>query len=173
MTRSRRRWLVPWLIAAALAVVLIVSRGGGDGKPELSGTPTATVQRVVDGDTVRLAGLGPVRLIGINTPEVYGHVQCYGPEASAFAKHALRRGLRVRYRVGREARDRYGRLLAYVWLPDGRLFNRLLAEDGYAVPLTIRPNDQLAGTFRAAVADARRAHRGMWAHPGCAPSRRR
>src|SRR5436309_14896343 len=114
MTRSRRRWLVPWLIAAALAVVLIVSRGGGDGRPELSGAPTARVQRVVDGDTVRLAGLGPVRLIGINTPEVYGRVQCYGPEASAFTKSALHSGVEVHYRVGRESHDRYGRLLAYV-----------------------------------------------------------
>ncbi len=172
MVRSRRRWVVPWLVAAALAVVLIAGRGGST-KPDRSGAPTARVQRVVDGDTVRLAGLGKVRLIGINTPEVYGHVQCYGPEASAFAKHVLRRGLGVRYRIGREAHDRYGRLLAYVWLPDGRLFNRLLAEDGYAVPLTIKPNDQLAATFRAAAADARHARRGMWARPGCAPPERR
>ena len=170
MTKSRRRFLLPWLVAGALAAALILTRSGsGDGTPKFDGAPTARVQRVVDGDTVRLAGLGKVRLIGINTPEVYGHVQCFGPEASGFAKHALRRGLEVRYRVGRESHDRYGRLLAYVWLPDGRLFNRLLAEDGYAVPLTIRPNDRLAPVFRAAVDDARRAHRGMWARPGCAP----
>jgi len=170
MTKSRRRFLLPWLVAAALAAALILTRSGsGDGTPKFDGAPTARVQRVVDGDTVRLAGLGKVRLIGINTPEVYGHVQCFGPEASAFAKHVLRGGLEVRYRVGRESHDRYGRLLAYVWLPDGRLFNRLLAEDGYAVPLTIRPNDRLAPVFRAAVDDARRAHRGMWARPGCAP----
>ncbi|MBV9214176.1 MAG: thermonuclease family protein [Actinobacteria bacterium] len=169
MTQSRRRSLVPWSIAAALAAVLILGRAGGDGKPQFDGAAKARVQRVVDGDTVRLAGLGSVRLIGVNTPEVYGHRQCYGPEASAFTKHVLPRGLEVRYRVGREAHDRYGRLLAYVWLPDGRLFNRLLAEDGFAVPLTISPNDQLASTFRAASADARRAGRGMWARPGCAP----
>ena len=170
MTKSRRRFLLPWLVAAALAAALILTRSGsGDGTPKFDGAPTARVQRVVDDDTVRLAGLGKVRLIGINTPEVYGHVQCFGPEASAFAKHVLRGGLEVRYRVGRESHDRYGRLLAYVWLPDGRLFNRLLAEDGYAVPLTIRPNDRLAPVFRAAVDDARRAHRGMWARSGCAP----
>ena len=170
MTKSRRRFLLPWLVAAALAAALILTRSGsGDGTPKFDGAPTARVQRVVDGDTVRLAGLGKVRLIGINTPEVYGHVQCFGPEASAFAKHVLRGGLEVRYRVGRESHDRYGRLLAYVWLPDGRLFNRLLAEDGYAVPLTIRPNDRLAPVFRAATDDAHRARRGMWGLPGCAP----
>jgi micrococcal nuclease len=123
---------------------------------------------VVDGDTVRLVGVGSVRLIGIDTPEVYGGVECFGPEASAFAKSLLAPGTAVRYRVGAEARDRYGRLLAYVWLPDGRLFNELLARRGYATTLTIAPNDQLAPRFRAAETAARRAHQGMWGRPGCA-----
>ena len=115
MRRSRRQFLIPWLVAAALAVALIVTRTGDDGKPSFDGAPSARVQRVVDGDTVRLVGLGPVRLIGVNTPEVYGHVQCFGPEASAFAKRVMRKGAEVRYRIGREAHDRYGRLLAYVY----------------------------------------------------------
>ena len=128
------------------------------------------MQRVVDGDTVRLAGLGSVRLIGIDTPEVYGGtVECFGPQASAFAKSVLPRGTEVRYRVGTEARDRYGRLLAYVWLRDGRLFNRMLAARGYATTLTIAPNDQLAERFAAAERSARASHRGMWRTPGCAP----
>jgi micrococcal nuclease len=166
--RQRRFWL-PWLVVAALVAALILTRRTDDGFPRLDGAPKAHVQRVVDGDTVRFIELGKVRLIGINTPEVYGRrVECFGPEASAYAKHVLRPGLEVRYRIGKEAHDRYGRLLAYVWLPDGRLFNRLLAEEGYAVPLTIPPNDQLAATFRSATEDARRAHRGMWARPGCA-----
>jgi micrococcal nuclease len=75
----------------------------------------------------------------------------------------------VRYRVGAEPRDRYGRLLAYVWLGDGRLFNALLAERGYATTLTIPPNDDLAPRFAAAEARARDHHRGMWRRPGCAP----
>ena len=173
MTRSRSRALAPWIVAAALVLFFVLGRGhdGGEpgGAPELAGAPGARVQRVVDGDTVRLVGLGSVRLIGVNTPEVYGHVQCFGPEASAFAKSVLRGGLAVRYRVGTEPRDRYGRLLAYVWLPDGRLFNEMLAARGYAEPLTIPPNDQLAPRFAAAAERARRAHAGMWARPGCAP----
>ena len=173
MTRSRSRALAPWIVAAALVLFFVLGRGhdGGEpgGAPELAGAPGARVQRVVDGDTVRLVGLGSVRLIGINTPEVYGHVQCFGPEASAFAKSVLQGGLAVHYRVGTEPRDRYGRLLAYVWLPDGRLFNEMLAARGYAEPLTIPPNDQLAPRFAAAAERARRAHAGMWARPGCAP----
>jgi micrococcal nuclease len=169
---TSRRAVLPWLLAAVLAAALLVARSAGDGGfPAFDGAPTARVQRVVDGDTVRLAGLGSVRLIGVNTPEVYGTVQCFGPEASSFAKSVLRPGTWVRYRTGTEPHDRYGRLLAYVWLPDGRLFNGMLVEGGYATTLTIAPNDQLAGRLRAAEDRARVAHTGMWARPGCAQLR--
>jgi micrococcal nuclease len=157
---------MPFVVAAVLAALVLLDRSRGT---QDATKHSATVQRVVDGDTVRLAGLGSVRLIGIDTPEVYGGVECYGPEASAFAKSVLHPGTRVRYRVGTEARDRYGRLLAYVWLRDGRLFNAMLAERGYATTLTIPPNDDLAPRFRAAEERARDGHRGMWRRPGCAP----
>jgi micrococcal nuclease len=71
-------------------------------------------------------------------------------------------GTRVRYRVGVEERDRYGRLLAYVWLPDGRMFNRVMVAHGYAQPLTIPPNVRFADVFRAAARAARRARLGLW-----------
>jgi micrococcal nuclease len=166
---------LPVLIAAVLFALFLLTRGdgtrdGSDPRSLLEGAPHARVQRVVDGDTVRLAGLGSVRLIGVDTPEVYGGtVECFGPQASAFAKSILRRGLEVRYRVGAEARDRYGRLLAYVWLPDGRFFNRMLVERGYATTLTIPPNDRFATRFEAAERGARKAHAGMWRQPGCVP----
>jgi micrococcal nuclease len=104
-----------------------------------------------------------VRLIGIDTPEVYGSVECFGRAASAFTDRVLRPGTRVRYRLGVEERDRYGRALGYVWLRDGRFFNRLLAEKGYARPLTIPPNDEYAGGLAAAARRARAARRGLWA----------
>jgi micrococcal nuclease len=148
------------LIAAVLALA-----GCGQGVQEVG---HARVVRVVDGDTVVLGGIGKVRLIGIDTPEVYGHVECFGPAASAFAKRSLPAGLSVRYRLGAEQRDRYGRALAYVWLGDGRMFNAVLAERGYAQPLTIPPNDRYAPTFAAAARRARTAGRGLWSRPGCA-----
>jgi micrococcal nuclease len=164
-----RRTILPWLIVVALIAAFFVTRGGSEtGFPAFDGAKTARVQRVVDGDTVHLTGLGSVRLIGVDTPEVYGSVECFGPEASAFAKSVLRRGREVRYRVGTEAHDRYGRLLAYVWLTNGRLFNEMLVRRGYATTLTIHPNDQLAGRFSAAEADARRRRAGLWARAGCA-----
>jgi micrococcal nuclease len=111
---------------------------------------------------VWLTGIGKVRLIGIDTPEVYGPDECFGPQASAYAKRVLQPGRRVRYRLGVEERDRYGRALAYVYLENGRLFNELLAKEGYAQPLTIPPNDELAGRFVAAARQAREANRGLW-----------
>ena len=117
---------------------------------------------MTDGDTVHLSGLGSVRLIGIDAPEVYSEPECFGREASAFAKRLLPLGTRVRYRVGTEDRDRYGRLLAYVWLPDGRMLNRVLVEEGYAQQLTIPPNVEFADAFRAAARAARQAGLGLW-----------
>jgi micrococcal nuclease len=155
-------------IIVALAVILVSHGGGqtldsgpvsGPGVP--AGAREASIARVVDGDTVELAGLGKARLIGIDTPEVYGGVECYGPEASAYAKKQLD-GKRVRYTVGREERDRYGRLLVYLWLEDGRSFNAMLVSRGYARPLTIQPNSDYADRFARLSRRARETSRGLW-----------
>ena len=159
--RSRRR-LGPWVIAAVLALALLLTRLDGDDFPSFDGAKTARVERVVDGDTVLLTGIGRVRLIGVDTPEVYGQDECYGRQASAYAKRVLVPGRRVRYRLGVEERDRYGRALAYLGLEDGRFVNRLLVELGYATPLTIPPNDEFAGRFVADARHARDARRGLW-----------
>ena len=108
--------------------------------------PTVTgvsVDRVVDGDTVRvfLAGKSvSVRLIGINTPETVkpgSEVECFGPEASEFAKDLLSEAtVTLEYDDSQGRLDRYDRTLAYVWreLPDGslRLFNLESVTGGFA-----------------------------------------
>ena len=137
---------------------MLASCGDADGGERVG----ARVDHVVDGDTLWLGGIGKVRLIGIDTPEVYGRDECFGRQASAYAKRVLPPGRAVRYRLGVERRDRYGRALAYVYLEDGRLFNELMAEQGYAQPLTIPPNDELSDRFVAAARRARHAHRGLW-----------
>ena len=131
------------------------------------GTTSATVTKNTDGDTLRLSGIGRVRLIGVDTPEVYGGVECYGREASAFTKRVLPPGTRVRYRLGVEPRDRYGRALGYVWLRDGRFFNLMLIDRGYAQVLTIPPNADYADRFRQAQRRARQAERGLWSPTKC------
>jgi len=160
------------LIAVVVAAGYVSGRLGGDGDgagldgPAVPGDArTALVERVVDGDTVVLAGRGRARLIGVDTPEVFGGTECFGAEASTYAKRMLQ-GVALRYAVGREARDRYGRLLVYAWLPDGRSFNALLVAQGYARPLTIRPNDRYARVFVRLARRARSADAGLWG-AGC------
>ena len=141
---------------------VVVGCGDSSERSELRGTDYARVTKVTDGDTIRLGDLGSVRLIGIDTPEVYDDVECFGRQASDFAQRLMPLGTRVRYRVGIEERDRYGRLLAYVWLPDGRMLNRVMVQKGYAQPLTIPPNVEFAEVFRAAARAARTAGLGLW-----------
>jgi micrococcal nuclease len=139
----------------------------GTASTHVADTRPATVTHISDGDTITLGGVGKVRLIGIDTPEVFGHTECFGRAASAFTKRVLLVGTRVRYRLGVEPRDRYGRALAYVWLDDGRMFNTLLAERGYATPMTIPPNVDYAAGFVAAARRAREAGRGLWSASTC------
>jgi micrococcal nuclease len=133
----------------------------------------AVVDHVVDGDTidVRIAGRRErVRLIGINTPETKDPrkpVECYGPEASALTTMLLPPGTAVRLERDAEARDDYGRLLAYVRRRDGLFVNLELARQGAAEVLSIRPNTAYADLIATAVAEARRARRGLW---GACPS---
>lgn len=128
------------------------------------------VVRVIDGDTIVLSGLGSSRLIGVDTPEVRGRAECFGREASAFARRVLDRGARARYVPGVERRDRYGRPLVYLWLEDGRSLNAMLVEGGYAKALTIAPNDRYAERFEALARRARRKGWGRWGAAGCGGS---
>jgi micrococcal nuclease len=118
--------------------------------------------RVIDGDTLVLAGLGSTRLIGVDAPEVRGRAECFAGEAAAFVRRLVPAGSTVRFLLGEDQRDRYGRGLVYVWLPDGRSLNAVLLEGGYATVLTIPPNDRYARLFRRLEREARRERRGRW-----------
>ena len=135
--------------------------------PAPDGARRTSVVRVVDGDTVVLSGLGSSRLIGVDTPEVYGGAECFGREASAFARRVLQPGAPARFVPGEERRDRYGRRLVYLWLDDGRSFNAMLAEGGYARPLVIAPNDRYATRFETLARKARRGGVGQWSASTC------
>jgi len=124
------------------------------------------VLRVTDGDTihVRYAGTDTrVRLIGVNTPEVPwygGRGECFGVEAGLYARHRLS-GKAVRLSFDVERRDRYGRLLAYVYVGP-ELFNLTLVRLGYAVADPVPPDTRMASAFARAEADARAAGMGRW-----------
>jgi micrococcal nuclease len=124
--------------------------------------------RVVDGDTIRVVRNGreeAVRYIGVDTPESVkpgAPVECYGKAASA-ANRRLVEGERVRMVGDVEARDRYGRRLAYVYRArDGLFVNAALVRAGYATPLTVPPNVAHADDFADLARRARRAGRGLW-----------
>lgn len=134
----------------------------------------AVVGSVVDGDTIEVTfGGGPderLRLLGIDTPETVkpnAPVDCFGPEASAATKHLLVPGTTVIVQRDTEARDRYGRLLGYVWRTDGTFVNRVLVVDGFARTLSIAPNTAHRADLAAAAAEARAAGRGLWS--SCPP----
>jgi micrococcal nuclease len=182
---------VPLLVALALVALLagcagLVEEVGGDGggkAPADLGTSAAErtawpdpprdavrakVQRVSDGDTFVDTVQGRrerVRVIGVDTPESVDPNrpdEPYGQEASDFAKHYLD-GETVRLAGDAEPRDRYGRMLAYVWLEDGTFWNALLVAEGYAQQLTIPPNVTYADLFRRLAREARQHDRGLWA----------
>ena len=134
--------------------------------------PNAIVIYVTDGDTIGVEVDGVeerVRLIGIDTPETKKPdtpVQCFGPEASAFTESLLPDGTALYLERDVEARDQYGRLLAYAYRSDDGLFVNLeIIARGYARPLTIAPNDTHADEFAGAARRAQAADMGLWA--GC------
>lgn len=167
----RRSSFVPWLIAGLLAVVagrsLLAGARGDAGAP--GRVAQATVVRVVDGDTIiaRLGGgdVERVRLIGMDTPESVKPgvpVQCFALRASAVTKHLLT-GRRVKLVQDVEPRDRYGRLLAYVYRePDGLFVNEELVRRGLARAYPFAPNTRFAGPIASLARAARTAGRGLW-----------
>jgi micrococcal nuclease len=182
---SRHRPSRVWAVAAGASLVLLlgfgslsnaVSRQSGQTLTgERVGTQkavagadydaTVKVTRVVDGDTIDISpsvsGRSRVRLIGMDTPEVYFGTQPYGPEASAFAKQHLE-GEEVELELDVQKIDPYVRLLAYVYLPNGEMFNETLLEEGYAQVAIFPPNVKYVDRFLEAQREARAANRGLW-----------
>ena len=162
------------LVALGSLLALVPSPPGpspyplpGGERDELSGT----VVRLVDGDTVwvRLAsGVEKVRYIGIDTPEVHHPIR--GEEPGGREATEINRGLvgdrPVRLEPDVQLRDRYGRLLAYVWVKraDGVevMVNAELVRLGYAQVMTVPPNVRHAELFRKLAVEAREHRRGLW-----------
>jgi micrococcal nuclease len=165
MSRVR---LLGFLVVLAVAVYTATAGDDSGGSSESGVASAGRVVRVVDGDTIHVRVDGreeTVRYIGVDTPESVKPgtpVQCFAKKASAF-NHRLVDGEKVRLVRDAEARDRYGRLLAYVYRArDNRFVNATLVRRGYAVPLTIPPNVAHAEQFRDLASAARRAGRGLW-----------
>lgn len=132
-----------------------------------------TVHHVVDGDTIR-AVIGspnevvptaesvPIRLIGVDAPELRPEPACGAIEATAHLARLLPVGATVWVGVDHETSDRYDRLLSYLWTADGRFVNHELVAAGDAEALVIPPNDAHHALLRAAEESARSARLGRW-----------
>ena len=166
------RWGAALVLGLVVAALLWSEDGGpgGSGAGEVRSrageSVEAQVVRVVDGDTIEVALDGrteDVRYIGVDTPESVtpgAPVECFGERASRF-NESLVGGERVRLRFDRELRDRYGRLLAYVYVGE-RLVNAELVRGGYARTLEIDPNTAKAERLGALELAAGQAGRGLW-----------
>lgn len=133
------------------------------------------VVRFSDGDTIAVDMNGRVetiRMIGVDTPETHDPrkpVQCYGPAASAFTKNTITAaGSQVRLAADSLSsnRDRYDRLLRYVYLPDGTLFNERLIREGYGFYYPYFPFTK-SEDFEAVQTKARVENKGLWGN--CSP----
>jgi micrococcal nuclease len=128
---------------------------------------TATLVRVVDGDTIRVIYNGAeiaLRYIGIDTPESKDPgepVQCFAAEATALNQQLVA-GQTLLLERDRTDMDRYGRLLRYVYLPDGRMVNEELVRAGVAFAKQYKPDVKHAARLDAAEQAARAAGIGLW-----------
>jgi micrococcal nuclease len=178
MSACRLILVLPAIVAAAAgASACGLLAGGGPSEQGARNDASASadrivrvgrVVRVVDGDTihVQLGATGEkVRYLGVDTPETKHPAragECYGRQASDFNAQLVA-GEQVRLVRDVEERDRYGRLLAYVYrIRDGLFVNAELARRGYAQPMPIAPDVRHAGRFANLARDARRQGRGLW-----------
>ena len=153
-------------LLAFLAILAGCGTGAGE-QQKGEGRNWVRVARVIDGDTFEIINKGKserVRLIGVDTPETVkpnSKVQPFGPEASSFTKKMIE-GKMVRLEFDVQERDKYGRLLAYVYLEDGTLLNSRLLEEGLATIMTVPPNVRMANTFLGIQKKTQKQKKGIW-----------
>ena len=142
-----------------MAAALAACDGGASSR---CGSTEAVVERVIDGDTIELAGGERIRYLMVNAPETTGGKnECYGTNAVTFNTDLVR-GKMVQIRHDVDCQDMFGRTLAYVTI-NGQEVNTLLIERGYACVLHIPPNgDDRADELEALEDTARLAKRGLW-----------
>jgi endonuclease YncB( thermonuclease family) len=141
----------------------------GDSGEEAGGAVTVTVEHVSDGDTFTVKDASgkeyKVRLIGVDTPESVSPDERknvpFGKTASDFTKKMLL-GKKITLTFDTQSTDKYGRVLAYAFLPDGTFYNDLLVKEGYARVMTVPPNVAHENDFAAAADYAKSLGLGVW-----------
>ena len=142
---------------------------------------TTTVTRIVDGDTLKvfyLEGEESIRLIGIDTPESRVNkktkkdakrsgqdvetIIAMGKRATEYVESLVKPGGLITIEFDVQERDRYKRLLGYVYLSNGKMLNEEIVKAGYASVMTIPPNVKYKDRFLIAYQEARESKMGLW-----------
>jgi endonuclease YncB( thermonuclease family) len=149
-----------WVVVAAVVLLAPTAYGAAPA------AHTFRIARVVDGDTVYLTNGAKIRLVQIDTPEVYFGVECWGRQASAETKKLLPVGTAVRLasEPATDRVDRYGRLLRYVFrVSDGLNVSVFLVAHGDAAPYFYeRREGRYAATLKHLALRDRAEHKGLW-----------
>lgn len=145
-----------------------------DPTPEETKKPLYPVSKVIDGDTIEVNFGGKtekIRLIGVNTPETVDHrrpVECFGKQASDYTKAALiGKSVSLESDPTQGDRDKYGRLLRYVFLEEGANFNKKLILEGYANEYTYNTPYKYQQEFKEAQKEAEEKMAGLWGDATC------
>ncbi|MEY4669093.1 MAG: hypothetical protein RL518_1792 [Pseudomonadota bacterium] len=176
------------MIRLVTALVLILSTSVLPASAEfipLLATKQPLVAYVIDGDTIAVRmdrSIEKVRLIGIDTPESHKNDRAalqaerskrdvktileFGRRAKDCLKSLLPKGTELRIEYDVQKRDKYGRLLGYVYRTDNTMINEEMVIRGYAQLLTIPPNVRYTDRFKRALAKSQKEKRGLWASGG-------
>lgn len=174
MTKRQQKKLLRLILALIAGLIILLVP-----KPKDVSAPTALqagyykIAQFDDGDTVVVDMNGAeetIRFIGVDTPETHDPrkpVQCFGHAAADFTKNLIGDNpIRLEADPTNTNRDRYNRLLRYVYLPDGTLVNLEIVKQGYGFAYLSFPVQKME-EFKTAQKEAREANRGLWS--GCKP----
>ncbi len=175
MSARTRKKLIK-LVSALLTVLILTLLASVVGPPDtklhqVAQQATPGLYEVIkfdDGDTIQVDMQGKhetIRFIGVDTPEKNDPrkpVQCFAKDASEFTKQTIgMQRVRLEADPTNSNRDRYQRLLRYIYLPDGTLLNKKLVEDGYGFVTTGFPFTKME-EFQTVQQAARAQNRGLW-----------
>ncbi|MBE0426618.1 MAG: thermonuclease family protein [Nitrospirae bacterium] len=166
--QNRKRLKLIFLILFLTAFIFYIVYEDSPVSSQPESNTLLAVAEVHDGDTVSVMlnnKKEKVRLIGIDAPEI--GQRPWGKRAKKYLENILSSsGWRVRLEFDVEQRDKYGRVLAYMWTKDGKMANLLMVENGYAMLFTVPPNVKYTNELRVAQNEARKKELGIWSRKG-------